>query len=581
VDSRTAAHHLAQIAAFLELRGEHRFKTRAYGTAARALQALNVDDLAPMLRSGELAALPGLGPATLSVVQELVESGESSFLDRLRESTPEGLLEMLRVAGLGTAKIHQIHVGLGIETLAELEAAARDGRLAALPRFGPRTAERILKGIAFLRETGAYILYPHGHAEAQRLLASVREHPDVVQAEVAGSIRRRREVVADVDIVAACRTAPSVVAASFSRLPGAKDVVGAGGPSVTIRFVDGTRLDLHCVRPAQFGLALLRATGTAEHGADVLARLAAHGYAVDGSTLRSAAGDEVPAPDEATVYRLAGLVWVAPELREGRGEVDAAARGALPTLVELDDLQGVLHCHSNYSDGSATIEEMARAAMARGWRYLGISDHSESAFYAGGVSRDGIRAQHEEIDRVNELLAPQGFRVLKGIEADILADGRVDYDGDTLDRFDYVIGSIHSRFNMERRAMTDRVLAALDDPHLTILGHPTGRLLLTREPYAIDMHDVLSKAAEVGVAVELNADPHRLDLDWRELQVAKRLGVPVEIGPDAHSTQGLDNVAVGIGIARKGWLEKGDVLNARSADEVVAFARRRRGGTGG
>lgn len=576
MDSRTAAHVLSQIAAFLELRGENRFKTRAYLSAARALQALDTEDLGPGLRAGTLGDVPGLGTATIGVIRELVENGESSYLERLRESTPEGLLEMLRVPGLGTAKIHQIHEGLGIETLAELEAAARDGRLAKLPKFGSKTAERILKGIAFLRESGARVLFQHGEGEALRIVASVREHPNVVRAEVAGSVRRRREVVGDVDIVAACLGPPSAVAAAFARLKGVRHVVGAGGESVSIRFVDGTRLDLHCVSPQNFGAALFRATGTDEHVAAVSDRLRARGLEVSNSSLRDAAGAEVPTPDEAALYAHAELPWIPPELREACGEVEAAARGALPSLLETGDLRGVLHCHSQYSDGSATIEEMARAAMARGWNYLGISDHSQSAFYAGGVSAERIREQHDEIERVNERLASEGFRVLKGIEADILADGRVDYDEQTLDSFDYVIASIHSRFAMEERAMTDRVLAALDDPHLTVLGHPTGRLLLTREPYAIDMGAVLAKAAEVGAAVELNADPHRLDLDWRLLQEAKRRGVPVEIGPDAHSPHGLDYTDVGVGIARKGWLERDDVLNTRSADGVLAFARARR-----
>ena len=576
MDSRTAAHVLSQIAAFLELHGENRFKTRAYLSAARALQALDTEDLGPRLRAGTLGDVPGLGPATIGVIRELVENGESSYLERLRESTPEGLLEMLRVPGLGTAKIHQIHEGLGIETLAELEAAARDGRLAKLPKFGSKTAERILKGIAFLRETGARVLFQHGEGEALRIVASVREHPNVVRAEIAGSVRRRREVVGDVDIVAACEGPPSEVASAFARLKGVRNVVGAGGESVSIRFVDGTRLDLHCVPPQHFGATLFRATGTDEHVAAVGDRLRARGFELQRSSLRDATGADVPTPDEETLYAHAGLPWIPPELREACGEVDAAARGALPALLERGDLRGVLHCHSQYSDGSATIEEMARAAMARGWEYLGISDHSQSAFYAGGVSAERIREQHEEIDRVNERLAPEGFRVLKGIEADILADGRVDYDAQTLDRFDYVIASIHSRFAMEERAMTDRVLAALDDPHLTVLGHPTGRLLLTREPYAIDMDAVLAKAAEVGAAVELNADPHRLDLDWRLLQEAKRRGVSVEIGPDAHSPHGLDYTDVGVGIARKGWLERSDVLNTRTADGVLAFAQTRR-----
>jgi len=258
--------------------------------------------------------------------------------------------------------------------------------------------------------------------------------------------------------------------------------------------------------------------------------------------------------------------------------VVAAATGAIPSLVGPADIRGVLHCHSEYSDGTASIREMADAARALGWSYLGISDHSQSAFYAGGLSPADVRRQHAEIDALNAELAAErsSFRVLKGIEADILPDGRVDYDAELLDAFDFVIGSVHSRFTMGEREMTDRVCRALDDPHLTILGHPTGRLLLSRASYAIDMDAVLEKAAAVGAAVELNADPHRLDLDWRLCRRARELGIPIEIGPDAHSTRGLDNVEIGVGIARKGWLGASDVLNARSADDVLAFARRRR-----
>ena len=580
MDPRTAAHVLTRIAALLELRGENRFKARAYESAARAVLALEVDDLAPLVRDGSLEAVPGVGPATLAVLRDLVATGDSALHERLQEDTPEGLLEMLRVPGLGTQKIHAIHAGLGIDTVHQLEQAARDGRLAGLPRFGPRTAEKILRGIAFLKASGARVLFPHAAAEGGRLLADVRRHPEVVAAAVAGSLRRRREVIGDVDVVAAVTGSPAAVAGAFAHAPGVRDAIGAGGRSVRLRYVDGTQLDLHCVRPEQYAVALWRATGSAEHVAGVAERLAARGLTLVGDELRGADGRAVAVADEAALYALAGMAFVVPELREGSGEVEAAARGGLPALVEPADIRGVLHCHSHYSDGSATIAEMAEAARARGWAYLGVTDHSQSASYAGGLGRDAVLRQHEEIDALNARLADAGiaFQVLKGIEADILPCGRVDYEPATLDRFDYVIGSVHSRFGMGEAQMTERVCKALDDPHLTVLGHPTGRLLLTREPYAIDMHAVIAKAADVGAAIELNADPHRLDLDWRLCREAKALGVAVEIGPDAHSPHGLDNVDFGVGIARKGWLEPGDVLNTRSADDVLAFARRRRDG---
>jgi DNA polymerase (family 10) len=298
------------------------------------------------------------------------------------------------------------------------------------------------------------------------------------------------------------------------------------------------------------------------------------GFEIAGNSLIGKGGMRVALKDEDAFFAALDLELIPPEMREGMGEIDAAARRELPDLVTYDDLRGVLHCHSDYSDGTATIEEMANAAQARGWDYIGISDHSESAFYAGGLKRDKLLRQQEEIDRLNAEM--KAFRILKGIEADILADGRLDYDAEILDGFDYVVGSIHSRFSMDGDTMTRRVLAALDDPHLTILAHPTGRLLLTREPYPINIEAVLEKAAQVGVAMELNADPHRLDLDWRYCRRAKELGVTIEIGPDAHSTAALDNVHFGIGMARKAWLEAGEILNTRSAEDVLAFARKRR-----
>lgn len=573
MDSRSAAHALSEIAGLLELRSANRFKSRAYRTAARAVLALDTDDIGPLYHSGELAKVPGIGPATLRVLADLIEQGDSRYLDQLRENTPAGVLEMMRIPGLGPTKIQVIYESLGVETVQELEEAATDGRLASLPRFGPKTAAKILKGIAFMKETGALMLYPHAEAEASRLLATVRRHPDVIAADVAGSLRRRREVIGDIDIVAAVRAPPAQVAATFTRAGAVRHVAGSG-PSLSIRYVDGTRLDLSCVPPDEYAVALWRATGSAEHVANVARHARERGFSLPGNHLRDARGRAVSPTDERAFYRAIGLAYVSPELREGLGEVAAAAAGALPRLVTESDIRGVLHCHSTYSDGSAGIAELAGAARARGWSYLGITDHSESAFYAGGLARDAVLRQHDEIDAVNEMF--DDFRVLKGIEADILSDGRVDYDDAMLDRFEYVIASVHSRFGIGQTQMTERVIRALDDPHVTILGHPTGRLLLARAPYAIDLAAVIEKASEVGAAVELNADPHRLDLDWRACRMAKDRGVPVAISPDAHSPHGLDNVRIGVGIARKGWLERRDVLNARGADEVVDMARRRR-----
>jgi len=421
-------------------------------------------------------------------------------------------------------------------------------------------------------------LYPHARVEAEHLVALVRQHPDIEQALIAGAIRRHREVVRGVSIVAQCRTgcAPHDVATSFTRTGGVKEASGEGTDTVDIQFIDGVRLRLRCVAPPHFATALWRATGSDEHVELVRARLADRGIRLVGDELHNEAGGCLTIKDEAALFRAAGLDYIEPELREAQGEIDAAANHALPTLVESRDVRGVLHCHTLYSDGKSSIRDMARAARDRGWHYLGVSDHSAAAFYASGLPREKVLTQFDEIDAINTELATDGFRVLKGIEADILADGRLDYDAELLERFDFVIGSIHSRFGMDGPAMTERVLRALDEPFLTILAHTTGRLLLSREPYALDIEAVIDKAAEVGVAVELNADPHRLDLDWRHLIEAKRRGATVALGPDAHSVNALDNMRIGIGMARKGWLEASDLLNARDADGVIEFARSRR-----
>lgn len=573
MDSRTAAHTLELIAQFLELKGENQFKVRAYAGAANGVRTLNADDLGPLYDSGELGKVRGLGPATLAVIRDLIETGEARYLEELRASMPEGLVSMLDVPGLTPARIHTIYETLNVDSLEGLEEAARDGRLASLPRFGPKTAAKILDGIGKVRLRGNLRLFHHAAIEAHRLLDAVRSHPDVVRAELGGAVRRRMEIAGPVTVVAACARDPRGVAQSFTRVSGVSGAVGEGA-SVSIDFIDGARLELRCVVPDRFAVAWFRATGNEEHVGAVLDRLAARRIEVEADQLLDRDDAVIPVDDEATLYRLAGLSFVEPELREGLGEIDAAAAGTLPRLVETADMRGVIHCHTHYSDGKASVREMAEGARARGWRYIGITDHSTAAAFAGGMRRDKILAQHEEIDELNATY--DDFRILKGIEADILVDGALDPCEGMLDDFDFVIGSVHSRFALDATAMTDRLLTALGDPRITILGHPTGRKLLARDAYGLDLTAVLERCAELGVAVELNSDPRRLDLDWRHLITARKLGCIVEIGPDAHSVPALDNMNVGVALARKAWLSAADVLNARSADDFLAFARRRR-----
>jgi DNA polymerase (family 10) len=573
MDPRTAAHILTQLAAYLQLRGEDRFRSRAYERAARTIATLDTDDLGALDREGRLAEVPGVGAAVLSVLRELITTGESRYLERLRADIPPGLLELLRVPGLATQKIHLLHTELGVESVEALEAAALDGRLAKLKGFGPKTAQRILKGIGFMRAAGTRSLHHRGVAQARALLAAVRAHPDVDRAELAGSVRRHGETIGDADVVAVCRD-PRAVASSFANAPGVQSVTGADTASPRLTYVDGARLDLHCVSDADYAVALWRATGSEAHVREVSELLSQRGYSLDGDIVRDARGVAVSISDEQQLYALAGLACIPPEMREAHGEVARAEAGEIPELLALSDIRGAIHCHSTWSDGKATIAEMARASRDRGWSYIGITDHSQAAFYAGGLTPDRVLAQHEEIDALNA--ESPGFRILKGVECDILADGTLDYDQALLDRFDFVVASVHSRFSMDLTTMTDRVLRALDDPHLTVLGHPTGRLLLSRDAYAIDMHAVIAKAGDVGAAVEINADPQRLDLDWRLIPEARAHGVTLEIGPDAHSITGLDNMPFGVGIARKGGVTADQVLNTWPVDHVLAFARARR-----
>ncbi len=573
MDSRTASHVLNQIASFLELSGAPRFNSRAYKRAANAILALGADDLGPLLHSGELKKVPNVGPATIAVVKDLVETGESNYLERLTQDMPSGLLQMVRVPGLGLQKVRLIHSELGIDTLEQLEEAARDGRLAKLPKFGAKTAERVLAGISFARDSGNRVLYHHGLAHAVILRDTVARHPAITEAIIAGSVRRHLETIGDIDIVAICSADPVSVIKDFANARAVKEVV-QNGDCAAIRFIDDTRMNLWCCRPEVAALTLWRATGSAEHIAELTSFAEEQGFILDGNSLVRSKGRAVKLGDEADLFAKLGLQEIPPELREGMGEIEPAAADSLPDLLTSEDIKGVLHCHTTYSDGGASIEDMADAARERGWKYIGITDHSQAAFYAGGMKRDDVLRQHEEIDELNA--KRKGFRILKGIECDILADGQLDYGDSTLDLFEYVVGSVHSHFKMDEPAMTARILRAVEDPRLTILGHATGRLLLSRAGYPLDIDAVIEKAAETGTVLELNCDPHRMDLDWRHVRKARERGVMIEIGPDAHSEASLDNVEFGVGMARKAWLTSADVLNAQSVMEVLSGADRKR-----
>ncbi len=563
---------LEQIASFLELKGENTFRVRAFRTSARVVGGLPVE-VPEALADGSLAAAKGVGPATLEIITELVRTGRSTLLAELREQVPPGLVEMLSISGLGVNKIRQIHEMLGVDSLPELESAARDGRLAGLPRFGPRTAESVLKGIAFLRQTRGQRLAHHAAEEAQALRESLEQLPGVLRADIAGEVRRRCEVVQEIVLVLVAEAAPAEIFSRLADLPGVQEFAGQDERRVTLRFAGGSAAQIVVTTTVNAGTVLVQATGNDAHLEALAAHAERQGFGLGAAALWRGS-TFVPTPDEDTFYRVLGLQPVPPELREGQGEVEAAAAGTLPVLLESADLKGFLHCHTNYSDGSNTVLEVGRACLDAGYAYVGITDHSGSAAYAGGLSSDDLRRQHDEVVAANASLS--GIRILQGVEADILADGSLDYDDDTLARLDFVIGSIHSRFSMDREEMTARVLTAMDNPHLAIIGHPTGRLLLARNPYGLDIDRVFEKAAANGVAIEINADPHRLDLDWRLARQAREAGVTLSIGADAHNIAGLRHVELGVGVARKAWLTAADVLNARPLEGFLAHVGHRR-----
>ena len=572
MDKKAVAKAFERIAALLELKGENPFRVRAFTAAERALSGLP-GTLEEALADGSLAGTKGVGPATLQIVHELVKTGRSTVLEELQAQVPPGLIEMLQISGLGVAKVRQIHETLHIETIAELEEAARDGALAKLPRFGAKTAENILKGITFLREASGSRLAHHARDEAETLARALAALPGVVRVEVSGEVRRRSEVVRELVLVVVADVPPAELFERLTKLPGVSEFSGRDERQVTLRFAGAGAARVVVTAPANAGAVLLRTTGSEAHLAKLTAHAKSVGHSFDATALWRGSAF-IPTPDEAAIYAALGLGSIPPELREGGDEVARAAAGTLPTLIERGDLQGMLHCHSDYSDGGTTIEELALACKEAGYRWVGLTDHSQAAAYAGGLSPDDLQRQADEVDRLNAKLS--GIRILKGIEADILQDGAVDYDDAVLGRLDFVIASIHSRFGMARDEMTARICRAMENPHLTILGHLTGRLLLSREAYQLDQDRIFEVAGQRGVAIEINADPQRLDLDWRVLPAARKAGVRISLGADAHNTAGIRNMEFGVGIARKGWLTKGEVLNCLSADEFLAVARSRR-----
>ena len=566
VVAKAAAVFVEEYGVLLELSGANAFRVRAYTNAVRALETLAAP-LDEMLAAGTLTEVKGIGKSVAELVAEFAETGTARAYEELRTTVPAGLLEMLRVPGLGPRKIIAIREALGVADLDALAEAARAGQLADLKGFGKKTQENILKGIDYIRAHQGRFRSDIARASADELLETLAQLPQTERVEVAGSLRRAKETVKDIDFVVS-GTDAEAIAAAFVGHPEVEEILAQGETKSSVRLKNGLQADLRVVTAAQFPYVLHHFTGSKEHNVALRARAQARGLKINEYGLYR--GEAlVECGDEAAFFAAMDLAHIPPELREGMGEIAAAEAGSLPELVTAADIRGMLHVHSTYSDGADSLAAMAAAVRARGYEYLGMADHSQSAAYAGGLKPDAVKRQWEEIDRLNEKMAP--FRIFKGIESDILTDGALDYDDDILAQFDYTVVSVHSQFNLDRDKMTDRIVRAIEHPAATIVGHLTGRLLLDREGYDVDIDRIVAAAAEHGVAIEINAHPARLDIDWRHVKKARDQGVSIAINTDAHSIGGLDHLPYGIGIGRKGWLRAEDVPNALDADTIAAW----------
>lgn len=580
MDKKSVITILDEMGTLLELQGANPFKSRAYHNASRVLEGVT-DDLDELASSGEIREVPGIGSSIAKIITDLVQSGFSKEYDELKKSFPPGVPDMLRIPGLGPKKVKILFEKMKITSLEELEGAAKASKLADLAGFGEKTEQNILKGIQSLRVRTDKHLYPRAFEAADRIHAHLKKQKGVIRSEIAGSLRRKKEVIGDIDIVVSAKDSNREgIMKAFVTHPDVQTIIAQGETKSSVVLNTGINCDLRIVEDGEFPFALNYFSGSKEHNVEMRSRAKRYGWSLNEYGFSEIGSEEkrgkakriVKCKDEADIYKALDLEYVHPELRENMGEIEAAEKGKLPALITDADIKGTFHCHTTYSDGVNSLEQMAKAAQALGWEYLGVGDHSKIAIYAGGLSEEKVKQQFKEIDQLNAKL--KGFRILKGTESDILPNGELDWSDKVLSTFEYVVASVHSSFLNDEKEMTKRIIKALKNKHVTMLGHPTGRLLLSRDGYPVNMIEVINCASDYGKVIEINAHPMRLDLDWRLVKYAKEKGVPIAINPDAHNSEALRDVFYGVGIARKGWLEKGDVLNTRSVKDVLAFLKK-------
>jgi DNA polymerase (family 10) len=592
MSKQTIADTLTGIAQLLDLKGENPFKIRAYIAGARAVE-MYPGDLDAAVRNGELGRIEGIGDALAKKITELVTTGRLQFYEDLKAGFPPTIFELFEISGLGAKKIKALYEQLGVASIAQLDAACREERVAKLPGFGEKTARNLLAAVAHRLRNADFYRLGDVAAPTLRLAEELRGMPAVLRASEAGSFRRRKEIVRDLDFVASTQD-PAAVAEFFVTRPEVAEIIARGPTKVSVRLQSGVQCDLRLVTDQEYPYALHHFTGSKEHNIALRQRALERGWSINEYRFSAApaaegegkgAAEPLPLPvirDEPEFYGALGLGYIPPELREGLGEIEAAEQGTLPELIALENLRGTFHCHTHASDGRHSLEDMAAAAQDLGLDYLGIADHSKSSIQANGQDEQRLAAQVGQIRELNAKYAGEGsrFRLFAGVECDVLKDGTLDFSDEVLASLDYVVVSVHNSFNQAPEEMTRRLIRAMENPHVTILGHLTGRMLLIREGYAVDVPAILDAAAATGTIIELNGNPRRLDMDWRWWRRAKEKGVRCAIDPDAHSRENLQHLWFGVTQARKGWLTRADVVNCAPLGEIEGILQAKKSRAG-
>lgn len=571
MDKHYVAKILNEIGLLLELKGENPFKSRAYYNGARIIESLS-EDLTTLVEENRLGTIEGIGKALEEKITILVKTGELSYYSELKKNFPEGLFELFTIPGLGPKKIKSLFDSLGIQSLGELEYACIENRLVELKGFGKKSQDKILEAISYCKQHSSHRLFHEALMEAHEILSYLKDVDGITKAQIAGSIRRRKELIKDIDILI---TSPKEdILEKISTLEILPEIVSLGPQKGSFRTRFKTPVDIRLIEDNAYYTALHHFTGSKEHNTELRHYAKSKGLKINEYGIFDEGEKDGAAQisSEEEFFKFLGLQYIPPELREGMGELDAALKGEIPQLIEEKDIKGVLHNHTTYSDGTNTLEEMVKKAINLGFEYFGTGDHSKSAFYAGGLAIDKVREQRMEIDMLQQKYPD--IKILKGIESEILADGSLDYPEEILEGFDYVVASVHSSFNMDSERMTARIIKAVENPYTTMLGHMTGRLLMAREGYRLDIPRILRACVDNKVIVEINGSPHRLDLDWRWVKVGREMGVRFSINPDAHSVEAMEHFRHGVNVARKGWLTPKEVLNTLDVNTLFLVIKK-------